>query len=441
MRSLRTYSLNDEDVLNRLLNIYKKVRSSLKERVGRNVTWSEVGEEVSALLDELKSLVIYHVLSRDALTVALRWVRELRRSLTAITRNLNVDGVTFSKEMKSFIEDPRAHLKKKLFIYTHDLIRGSIDIHEYLRVSSAAVRTSLRTNLRTVYQTWVFLNVLSYIGSLGGRLIYPEHRYLNLERMGKQRTGTIPPNAILLIPGRGYLSFFIEAPRPIGWEDTTDLKRAWRLYTALRPDFMVYGGKVMNILKDSDREPIARPDVIIECKELDDWYLRSRDIKGPLTKPLTAEEWRSKWITGLWAGLAEALNIDRSSIPKVVKERRAVRLKEYQVVSLYLKLYKPREMYLVSRSPIPTDIKRYLRDEGINVIDNVRFRTSRLRSIARSILKFAKGSETAILEVGQDVIELINEVRTILSSKGLNMSIDELLLRSLRLLKERVTES
>jgi hypothetical protein len=90
-----------------------------------------------------------------------------------------------------------------------------------------------------------------------------------LERSGRQRLASIPPDAIIET-GYGALSFFLEAPRLIAWEDTGDLRRAWKLYKAMRLDILVYGGRIMNILDEGDDPPIRRPDVIIKCKELED---------------------------------------------------------------------------------------------------------------------------------------------------------------------------
>jgi hypothetical protein len=69
----------------------------------------------------------------------------------------------------------------------------------------------------------------------------------------------------------------------------------------MRPDILVYSGKIMNILNEENDPPIRRPDVIIEYKELENWHKRIRELKR-CDKPLSAEEWRWMWLQGLWRG-------------------------------------------------------------------------------------------------------------------------------------------
>ena len=367
------------------------------------------------------------VIGSEGLKMAMDWVEKLEEAVEECKRNLRVQGVTFSKELKSFVENPENHLKKKLFIYTHDLARGKMELAEYIRKSAAALRTSFRTNLRTAYQSWVLLEILSLMGEFGGRIVYPEYNFIPIDRAGKQRSGIIPPNVIMYISGRGYISFFVEAPRPVGWEDTSDLSRSWRLYTALRPDFMVYGGMVTNILDESKDPPIARPDVIIECKELEDWYLRTRDIRGPFTKPLTAEEWRSKWIEGLWTGLADALGVKSPSEAKsFVEEKKTLRVREPKLLKLYMNFYNPKEMYLVSRARVPGDVRDYLERDGIIVVDNVGFGGKRLRKLAESLLKHCKRGSSIKIEFSGDEARILEELTRVFSSRlGRSVSVRE----------------
>ncbi|OYT58872.1 MAG: hypothetical protein B6U75_04870 [Desulfurococcales archaeon ex4484_217_1] len=257
-------------------------------------------------------------------------------------------------------------------------------------MAGAALRTSLRTNMRSIYQGWVIAATLNLLAEEGGYLVYPEHKYISFERSGKQKLGWIPPNVVMYVEGKGFLSLFIEAPRPIGWEDTQDLKRAWRFYTALRPDMLVYGGKVLNIVRLGQDPPIERPHMIIECKELEDWYVRVRDMRGPFAKPLTAEEWRSKWIQGLWDGLADILGVKRAEAVETVKEKKTLRLKEPQILTLYRKFYNPDVMVLVSRARVPENIVEELKENKIEVVDNIGYNRENLKELIEILLKIAK---------------------------------------------------
>ncbi len=348
----------------------------------------------------------------DVLPEALEWVRILKRAVEELKRVADVQGVTYPREFKSFVEDPLEHLKKKIFNYMYDVFRKKISVEEFERKASAAVKTSLRTNMRSCYQYWAFVTLLKlFVRDYGGKIVYPDHGYIPVERSGKQKLGAIPPNCIVYVPGKGYLSFFIEAPRPVTWEDTKELATVWKFYTALRPDMLVYGGKVMDIVRRGQDPPIERPQVIIEFKELSDWYERTRDLRGPFAKKMTAEEWRSRWIQGLWDGLADILGVPRTEVPKVVEEKKTWRVREYELVKIYKSFYKPDKMYLVTRAPTPPHIKKHLEEHGIVVIDDVGFDEKKLKQLAEQLLQHAKThGKTQILEVPQEIVDLLHQL-------------------------------
>ncbi|MEB3773758.1 MAG: hypothetical protein GSR86_02370, partial [Desulfurococcales archaeon] len=243
-----------------------------------------------------------------------KWITRFLETARTAADLLGAHGWLLPKELKSFIGSPEDHLRKKLFQYTLDLGRGRLGVGEYLSKARSAITTSIRTNMRSIYQYWAFSAILVNLARLGARIIYPEHGYILIERTGRQRSGGIPPNLILRLPG-GEVSFFLEAPRPVGWGDGRDLRRTWRLYTSLRPDMLVYGGRVMDIVDmDGEGPPIKRPDIVVEFKELEDWFNRVRYLKGPITRPLTAEEWFNRWLDGLWEGLSEVLGVSRGQV-------------------------------------------------------------------------------------------------------------------------------
>ena len=389
-------------------------------------SWLEVYREVAGrrgrraeqLLEELKARFVREVVGSELPRVA-EWVSHLLSAEERLRRVLGVRGVVYPKELKSFLEGCEAHLRKKLFIYAHDLARGRLTPEEFLERAGAAVRTSLLTNSRSLYQSWVFITLVAHLAERGFRLIYPDDMHLHLERSGRQRTGEIPPNAVLS-DGYRALSLFVEAPRPVGWEDTGDLARAWKLYVALRPDMLAYGGRVANIVVPGGDPPVLRPDVVVECKELDDWHRRSRELKGPIASPLTAEEWRERWITGLYAGLAEVLNAQPSEVRARLQERRGLRLKDPQIVILYKRFYEPRRMVLVTRAPTPPEVRRLLEEEGIEVYDGVGFSHEKLGEVA-GILEEAASQEALradFVELTPAAKELLREALELLRRRG-----------------------
>jgi len=377
--------------------------------------WRELCEEVvqaegasrEKLLDELKLRLVREIAGTE-ITLLTAWISHFNSVVKQLSATLGVKGVVFPKELKSFVEDPEAHLRKKLFIYAHDLARGRLKPEEFYVKACAAIKTSLQTNGRALYQSWVYAALVLHTARRGFRLVYPDDLHLHLERSGRQRTGTIPPNAVLS-DGYRALSLFLEAPRPVGWEDSGDLARAWRLYVALRPDILVYGGRVLNIVVRDGEPPVLRPGVIVECKELEDWYKRARELKGPITSPISAEEWRERWISGLYAGLAEVLNIRASDVAAKLRERRGLRLRDPQIAVLYKRFYEPKAMVLVSRALVPGDVKRWLEEEGIQVVDNVGFDVEALAPIADVLEEEAQHEDA-----GVDFVELTPRARELL---------------------------
>jgi len=388
------------------------------------------------LEQKLKDTFIDYALGQIKIEIAYKWISQFNKTAKELIELLKIPGILLSKELRSFIEDPRNHLRKKIFIYTHDLLRGRIDLDEYEKRAGPAVRTSFRTNLRTLYQDWVLITTIKHLAKRGAFIAYPEHKYISLERLGKQKTGTIPPNLVLYLEGKGYLSFFIEAPRPIGWEDTSDLQRTWKLYTALRPDVLIYTGKVLNIVRIGQDPPILRPNIILECKELEDWYLRVRDLKGPFTKPLTAEEWRSKWIQGLWTGLADVLGVTRTEVQETIESRKAIRLKEYQIVTLYKSFYNPDTMILVSRSKIPESIRKDIEYHGIRIIDDVGFNEEKIRELADLLEQYAGGEESITIELTGETMKLLKQAYTKLKQQYKDITIQEVIKKALEKLIE-----
>lgn len=345
---------------------------------------------------------------------ARRWIMVLREALEEVVGLVGARAVLLPKELKSFINDPLHHLMKKIFIYSHDLAKGKLSLEEFERTATAAVRTSIRTNMRSIYESWVLVKTASLLARRWrARLLYPENGSLLLERSGRQRSGGIPPNFVLYLRGLGALSFFLEAPRPVGWGDTRDLARAWKLYVALRPDMLVYSGYVQDIIRLGSDPPIERPDVIIEVKELPDWFSRSREVRGPFAAAMTAEEWRNRWIRGLWAGLADVLGVESpESAYEHVRRRKGLRLTEQQIVKLYARIYRPRFIFLVSREKVPGEVRAELEEAGVEVVDGVGFSEERLEPVAERLAEIAsyRGVQGLPLFVPAEVLSRLERI-------------------------------
>ncbi len=380
-------------------------------------------------LEEVRRCLVLQYFG-DELRTAQAWIKEFKTMLEKVMHVVGARSVLLSKELRSFVDDPLRHLMKKIFIYTHDLAKGKYSIEEYERTALAALRTSLRTNLRTLYENWVLLALVRGLARYPVKIFYPEHGALLLERSGRQRSGIIPPNFVLHVVSRGLLSFYLEAPRPVGWGDTHDLAKAWKLYVALRPDIMVYSGFVENIVSVKDDPPIKTPDVIIEVKELEDWYVRVREVRGPFARAMSAEEWRNRWIRGLWAGLADVLGVETpEKAYEQVRSRRGLRLSEPQIIQLYMRVYRPKMLFLVSKKPVRQAIRAELESQGIIVVDGVGFDWKRLATVSEHIASIAgyTGIQGVPVLVPIDVLAFIEELAV-----ELGLGLEEVVAAALR---------
>ncbi|MEM4922505.1 MAG: hypothetical protein QXU65_05880, partial [Sulfolobales archaeon] len=410
--------------------VLAEVRKLFSVKVADDVLIPSIRDmKVSELISKFRECFIIDVLGQE-LAEAVKWLEHVNAELNILSTRYRLSGYSLPREFKSFKENPLAHLKKKIFIYVYDYARGKIGLKELVKKASSAAYTSLRTNMRSAYQVWGFSAILNYLFEEGYSMHFPEHRYLTIDRAGKQKQGKIPPNTVLFNPKRGFISFFYEAPRPLSWEDSEDLQAVWSLYTTLRPDMMVYSGKVMDIVELGSNPPVKRPNMLVEFKELADWYERSRDLKSYFKKsPLTAEEWRSKWLSGLYTGLADALGVKKSEIRKSVEEGKPLRIKEYKLIQVYTSLYKPERTFLVSRSEVPQAIKSELEDNGIEVVDGVGFDRRKLKPVAETVESYSSflGADYVSIDIPVSTVIKLAEYAERVGLKDLANAIEELL--------------
>ncbi|RLF13533.1 MAG: hypothetical protein DRJ66_07650, partial [Thermoprotei archaeon] len=154
---------------------------------------------------------------------------------------------------------------------------------------------------------------------------------------------------------------------------------------------------------------------------------RVRDVRGPFAKPLSAEEWRSRWIRGLWDGLADILGVTREEVGEELKKR-ALRLHETKVVELYREFYRPDVMYLVSMTKVPKDITRELRHHGIIVLDDVGFNRRNLKRLTEDMLnRLFTTSLSKSKDIEEEVEDILENLLRRLEENGISISKNELL--------------
>ena len=410
--------------LSKCLSILEDVKKCVKVLPGKRVKLT--GSQCEEYLDSFRECTVYAYADNSVLGEASKNVKLLVEFLNKAVSAANGRGWLLSREMSSFVKNPVEHLKKKLTLYLYDLLRGKLSLEDYASKARAAVTSSLNTNMRTLYEVWVLASLLHGLGKHGGRLVYPEHGYVHFDRAGKQKAGILPPNFVVNIPGKGSLSLFLEAPRPIGWRDFKDLKTVWRLYTTLRPDIMMYSGIVTNIVDlDNPDLPILRPQVIIECKEQSDWYIRARELKGPIVSTFTFDEWFKRWLSGLWTGLADVLGVSSDVLREVAEgKKRGVRVTEVQLILFYKSVYKPEKFFLVSKPILPSNTKKFLENEGVFILENVQIGCENcLEDIVEDLVKYVKLSA----EEGNRTRILIDKLLAELLSHGVHLTEDELI--------------
>lgn len=411
-----------------------EVRKCTKVLTGARISFTDPSCEEK--FDKFRECVVSSFIPREDFTRANKAVGELVNLLEEVVRGLGGRGWLLPRETNDFVKNPLEHVKKKILLYTYDLLRRKINLGEYASKSRSAVNTSMRSNMRTVYEIWVLASILKHTSTQHARIIYPEHGFIHFDRYGKQKTGTMPPNVVIEIPGRGLLSFYLEAPRPLGWRDFKDLKQVWRFYTSLRPDIMIYPGLVLDIVDyESPDIPIIKPEVVVECKELEDWYVKTRELKGPVNPSLSFDEWFKRWLTGLWTGLADVLGVDSDVVREISRgEKKGIRIRETQLIKLYKSIYKPRYFYLVSSPRLPGYVKRDLEEDGVVVFDNAEIGCPGcLGELAEEVSKLAKPIES---RAGGEIDILRRE----LARRGLLLSEVEILKLALKFALRKIDE-
>ncbi len=227
---------------------------------------------------------------------------------------------------------------------------AKISKEELYKVAKKSIPRSLTTNTRNAYQCWVLLALLNLIDC---KLMNWQYKYLDdlpeksrdLPLTSETWYGKIYPTFILDVSGK-FFSVFYEKPRQIRGRDKNgkkiviDLRK--QAYYSLRPDTIIYSGKVDNIYDVNEKPfPIRKnPFIIIECKEKADWY----------------------------------------------KKKKKNGKKEIDIVKEYKEIYSPKNYFVVSLEETPEDICKELETLDIICINNVGFDKNKLIKIASQLL-------------------------------------------------------
>jgi len=271
---------------------------------------------------------------------------------------LNSPYIIHSKQLSSFLEDPKEHIIKTLVSKSYKLILDGVNIEQFNSIINLTVKKCMESNLKLIFQNFVALSIPYNLHSHEINIIYPNNKWIILSRKGFQNNHSLSPNYVLEIDGERF-SFFIEAPRPI--ERSKRVKRGSKipLNAAPRPDIMIYHRWVRNILprRSSSRSMkmlIKRPLIIVECKETEGWWKKIRFSKG----------------------IRNLTNGDMNNVGAL------------DVIDVYLSLYKPKKMFVVSKVKVPRGVKYRLSLRGISTIDDTDFNPFKLSPLSNYILDF-----------------------------------------------------
>lgn len=260
---------------------------------------------------------------------------------------LRVDYIFHTKNFSSLLKDPLEHLHNVLYAKLKSLLVKKPSIDDFKKIANLTVKKCVDTNLRILFQNFVALSILYVLHSFNPRIVYPENGWLHLTRSRMQKDGRLPPNFVVMLDGNVFLSFFLEAPRPIKWSVRLSDASNLPLHAAPRPDLMIYFGWVDDILSDGS-EIIKSPDILIECKEMDGWWKSKR---------------RSEGIRHLTNG-----GIENVSAIKVIET--------------YANLYNPGKIFLISKVKVPRGVKYMLSLRNVETIDDVGLNPFNIRRLA-----------------------------------------------------------
>lgn len=264
---------------------------------------------------------------------------------------LDAPYIFHTRNFSSFLEDPLKHMIKVFISKSHTLINGNVDINKFKFIINLTIKKCIDTNLKCLFQNFVALSIPYLLHDHDIKFLYPKNKWIMLSRKGIQSNDSLPPNYVLEVDNNRF-SFFIEAPRPIDWSRRVRKGSKIPLNAAPRPDIMVYRGFVKNILVSSSPTIIKRPNLVIECKEVDGWWKKTRFSKG---------------IMNLTNGELEDVDA-------------------VDVIDVYLSLYKPKKIFIVSKVDVPRGVKYKLSLRGVETIDDTDLNPFNLLQLTQYLL-------------------------------------------------------
>ncbi len=308
------------------------------------------GDELKNLSYQIAEKYLYYNFTRDIRAIEVE-VRKYKKLCEDVKLFFDISYIFHSKAFNSFIENPFEHIKEVLAAKIFNAINRRVKARRFNQLAKLTVRKCIDTNSRILFQNFIALSILYNLHDCNLKVVYPENSWIHLDRKGHQHGGTIPPNYVIEVNGK-YLSFFLEAPRPIEWSLPVKYGDPLPFHALPRPDIMVYDGWIENIVEQSNPHYLIKPPkFIIECKEVDGWWKSTRKTK---------------------------------SASRVIRRRGDIDAVE--VIEIYHKLYRPEKVFVVSKVKVPRGVKYKLSLRGADTIDNTNLNPLAVRKLAELLI-------------------------------------------------------
>lgn len=271
----------------------------------------EIGESVISLPGNVRPEfynffnAIRSTIMEEKTPALLKAARVLNDSYTQVEEEviklLGLDEVSMNPSLNRFLHDPIDELKRGLFAPLFDLLRARLDNKSFEQKAIQIIGTAFIHLYRTGYEKWIVISLVKLLEADKLFQVTPLKFSSSEEqtRMGDGLTESpVPPlkeskhlkfkdaeDVILTVPDlivhstklNGYISFRSQYGRALAKAVDASQKRKWYSLDSIAPmspDLtLVYVGdnpEELSLVADVNR--ICRPDIIIETRELKNWY-------------------------------------------------------------------------------------------------------------------------------------------------------------------------
>jgi hypothetical protein len=218
-----------------------------------------------------------------------------------VARSLKLENIAMEPGLQRFLHEPINQLIRDLFDPLFDLLKG-LTAAEKFEETSRNIKKSFELLYQLGYGKWAALSLLKLLNA--DKLFQVTLRKLDSKDVHRARAGSLKeeapgphesnsllfkhgPNAAFITPdwiihstkARGYISLGSQVYQALGAATSLNDKREWfptdsALYPETGLTLLYQGDSPTEISLISDASKICRPELILECKALRDWFER-----------------------------------------------------------------------------------------------------------------------------------------------------------------------